>query len=149
MSKERRDHTLQPTALVHEAYLRLIDSTGIDWKGRAHFFAVAALQMRRVLVEHARARRAKKRGGTRVTLDEAIAPAPDDVLDVLALDEALTRLAGRSERQCRVVELRFFAGLSVKETAFVMGISETTVKEQWRLARARLRRELSRNGGAS
>lgn len=145
MQGERNDHTLQPTALVHEAYLRLIDSSRVDWNGKTHFFAVAATQMRRVLADHARAHGALKRGGgVRLSnLSEAFAAGPDDTLDTLALDEALERLARRSVRQCRVVELRYFAGLSVEETARFLDVSPGTVKGDWRVARAWLARELS------
>jgi RNA polymerase sigma factor (TIGR02999 family) len=145
MRQERRDHTLQPTALVHEAYLRLIDASQVDWRGKTHFFALAARQMRRILVEHARAHGASKRGGgaRKVTLDESVAITPNGVLDVLALDEALVRLAGESNRQVKVVELRFFGGLSVEETAHILEISDGTVKRDWRVAKAWLSRELA------
>ena len=145
MRAERRDHSLQPTALVHEAYLRLIDGERVSWQGRAHFFAVAATQMRRILAEHARARKAGKRGGNarKVTLDDTMAVTTAGVVDMLALDEALDRLARESPRQVRVVELRFFGGLSVEETAQLLEISMSTVKGDWRVARAWLARELS------
>jgi RNA polymerase sigma factor (TIGR02999 family) len=145
MRQERRDHTLQPTALVHEAYLRLIDTARIDWQGKSHFFAVAATQMRRILADHARARRAAKRGGAarKLTLDDSLAMTRDGFLDALALDEALDRLTRESPRQSRVVELRFFGGLSVPETAHVLRVSEGTVKGDWRVARAWLYRELA------
>jgi len=139
---ERAGHTLQPTALVHEAYLRLCDGSRIDIQGKTHFFALAARQMRFVLVNHARARKAKKRSGLRVTLNESLGTDSGDPLDVLALDEALTRLAEKSPRQSRVVELRCFAGLNVAETAAVLGVSDRTVKNDFRVAQAWLLREL-------
>ena len=142
---ERPGNSLQPTDVVHEAYLRLIEQDRMDWKGTTHFFAMAATQMRRVLVDHARAAAAAKRGGrpTRITLTEDLARAPERSVEFLALDEALTRLALRNERQGRVAEMRLFAGLLVKETAFYLGVSERTVKEDWRVARAWLMKELS------
>jgi len=145
MRSERRDHTLQPTALVHEAYLRLVDRTRVDWQGKTHFYAVAATQMRRVLAEHARARRAGKRGGgaRKVTLEDLVGITAGGLVDVLALDEALEKLAQASPRQGRVVELRFLAGLSIEETAHVLDVSVGTVKGDWRVARAWLARELS------
>ncbi len=137
--RERPGHTLQPTALVHEAYLRLVGHAGGEWKSRAHFYAVAARVMRRILINHAEAHRAAKRGGDRhrVTLAEDQTPAPEarDV-DLLALDEALAGLEALDERQCRVVELRFFAGLGVEETARVLGVSDRTVELDWKMARA-------------
>ena len=144
MKSERRDHSLTPTAVVHEAYLRLIDNTRTDWHGKTHFLAVAAIQMRRVLVDHARAHDARKRGGDRlrISLDETANWQPGVLLDVLALNEALGTLAAISPRQAGVVELRFFGGLGVKETALYLKVSERTVKEDWRVARAWLRREL-------
>ena len=141
---------MQPTALVHEAYLRLIDQTRVDWNGRAHFLAVAATMMRRVLVEHARARQRLKRGGgwERLSLDRADALMPGiPQADILALDEALTRLAVEDEREAKIVELRFFAGLSVEETAAALGVSPRTVEDDWAMAKTWLKRELSR--GAS
>jgi RNA polymerase sigma factor (TIGR02999 family) len=148
MREERPDHTLQPTALVHEAFIRLIDITRVDWHGKSHFVAMAATQMRRVLVEHARARRAQKRGSDprKVTLDENVAITPEHTLDPIAFDEALDKLAIESRRQSRVAELRCFAGLGVKEAAYILGVSETTVKRDWRVARAWLRRELAGAG---
>jgi len=145
MRGERPDHTLQPTALVHEAYLKLVDLTKIDWQGKTHFFAVAATQMRRVLADHARTRRADKRGGgaRKVTLSDPSAITPTGLVDMLDLDEAMDRLAGESPRQSRVVELRFFGGLSVKETAHVLDVSEGTVKGDWKVAKAWLARELA------
>ena len=144
MKGERRDHSLTPTAVVHEAYLRLIDNTRTDWRGKTHFFAVAAIQMRRVLVDHARAHDARKRGGDRlrISLAETADLKPGVSLDVLALNEAIGKLATLSPRQASVVELRFFGGLGVKESALYLQVSERTVKEDWRVARAWLRREL-------
>jgi RNA polymerase sigma factor (TIGR02999 family) len=146
---ERREHTLAPTALVHEVYLRLVDQRRANWQNRAQFFAVAAQLMRRILVDHARARRAHKRGGsaTFVPLEEAREPAtPAAVVDVLAIDTALTRLAALDADQARLVEMRFFAGLSVEEIAHVLGRSERTIKREWRLARAWLYRALRVEG---
>ncbi len=142
--KERRDHTLQPTALVHEAYLRLVDGKGEGYQNREHFFRVAAVVMRHILIKHARARGAQKRGGEqeRVPLAEEMAvELPSDV-DLLALDEALTKLGELDARQAQVVELRFFAGLSVEESAEVLGVSKRTVEGDWQLARAWLWRAL-------
>ena len=145
MRHERDGHTLQPTALANEAFIRLIDQKSIDWKNRAHFFALAAQAMRRVLVDHARARGAIKRGGDRrrIALAEDAAIELDQLDDLLALDEALHKLAGLSERQARIVELRFFGGLSIEETAELIGVSPRTVKGDWRVSRAWLERELS------
>jgi len=143
---ERPGHTLQPTALVHEAYLRMVGQTRAEWKGRGHFYAVAARVMRRILINHAEAHRAVKRGGgcRRVTLSEAPTPVPDaPEVDLLALDEALSRLEALDERQCRVVELRFFSGLSVQETAGVLGVSDRTVELDWKMARAWLMTQLA------
>jgi RNA polymerase sigma factor (TIGR02999 family) len=146
--RERPDHTLQPTALVHEAYMRLaghVEQHGADWRDRAHFFGVAARVMRQVLVDHARAHQAAKRGSgqARVTLSEGVRIVEDETVDLLALDVALTRLASLDADQARLVELRFFAGLTVEETAEVVGRSSTSVKREWRAARAWLHRELS------
>jgi len=142
---ERPDHTLTPTALVHELYLRLIDQSRTDWQNRAQFYGVAAQVMRRILVDFARARHAEKRGGSRVfvSLDAAMAETADSrVADVLAIDDALERLATRDPDQVRIIELRFFAGLSVEETAHVVARSARTVSREWRLAKAWLYREL-------
>jgi RNA polymerase sigma factor (TIGR02999 family) len=148
MRRERPGHTLTPTAVVHEAYLRLIDNTRIDWKGRAHFFAIAAKEMRQVLVRHALNRKAQKRGGkaTRITLNDDVAVTPVRTIDILALNEALGQLAALSPRQSRVFEFRALAGMSVAETAFILEVSERTVKEDWRAARAWLARELTSTG---
>src|SRR5262245_15539081 len=144
LAAERPGATLQPTALVHEAYLRLIDYDRIDWQGKTHFLAMAATQMRRILVERARGQAAQKRGGRghRITLTEALTPTSDPSVELLALDEALSRLGARSPRQAQVAELRLFAGLFAREAAFCLGVSERTVKEDWRVARAWLMKEL-------
>jgi len=146
MRREGGEHTLQATALVHEAYLRLVDQKHVDWKNRAHFFAIAAQSMRRVLVDHARGRLAEKRGGgvEKVTLsDAAVGANDDDAVDVLALHDALERLAALDPDQARVVELRYFGGMNIDETAEALGISAATVKREWAVARAWLKRELS------
>lgn len=143
MRNERDDHTLQPTALVHEAYMRLMDQRSVSWQNRSHFFGIASQAMRRILVDHARKRRASKRhGGERVTLDESVSAPPVQSLDVIALDSALTRLAELNERQASVVELRFFGGLDIDQTAEALGISPATVKRDWTFARAFLQREM-------
>ncbi|HEX7117701.1 MAG TPA: sigma-70 family RNA polymerase sigma factor [Longimicrobiales bacterium] len=143
--RERPDHTIDTTALIHEAYLRLVDQTRVRWRDRAHFYGVAALAMRRVLVNYAEARRAAKRGGGAavVTLDESILALDDRQADeLLALDQALTRLRAFNPRGARVVEYRFFAGLSHDEIADLLGVSGITVRRAWDAARAWLRREL-------
>jgi RNA polymerase sigma-70 factor (ECF subfamily) len=143
MRNERDDHTLQPTALVHEAYMRLMDQRSVSWQNRSHFYGIASQAMRRILVDHARKRRASKRhGGERVTLDESVSAPPVQSLDVIALDSALTRLAELNERQASVVELRFFGGLDIDQTAEALGISSATVKRDWTFARAFLQREM-------
>jgi len=144
MARRQAGHTLQPTALVHEAYLRLAGSEGDPWESRAHFMAVASRAMRQILINHARDKAAAKRGGDRerVTLDEAVAVSDVRVLDVLALDLALSKLAGLNERQARIVELRFFGGLTIAEAAHVLGVGTTTVEDDWRMAKAWLSREL-------
>jgi RNA polymerase sigma factor (TIGR02999 family) len=142
---EHREHTLDPTALVHEAYLRLVDQRNATWENRAQFFGVVAQVMRRILVDYARARYAKKRGGSAVlvSLQAAAAESSDpQIADIIAIDEALGRLAVRDPDQVRIIELRFFAGLSVEETAHVLARSPRTVKREWRLAKAWLHREL-------
>jgi RNA polymerase sigma-70 factor (ECF subfamily) len=152
LRQQRHDHTLQPTALVHEAYLKLGGHEGAGWKDRAHFIAVAATAMRQILTDHARRRSAEKRGGggdwERVSLDRAMMPGAgegdEDAVDVIALDECLTRLAALDPRKHRIVELRFFGGLSVDEVAEVVGVSKTTVENEWRAARAWLGVELSK-----
>lgn len=143
LRRERPDHSLTPTALVHEAYLKLIDQRRVQWQNRAQFFAIAARLMRRVLVDHARARAtAKRSAGLSIALDEVdVSTAPMDV-DVLAIDAALDELAAVDERQSQLVELRFFAGLTVEETASALGVAPITVKRDWALARAWLFRAL-------
>ncbi len=145
ISGERAGHTLQTTALVNEAYLRLVDSSRVQWHDRAHFFAVSAQLMRRILVDYARARRSQKRGGemTRVSLTGALPIAYQREPDLVALDDALSTLAAIDPRKGRVVELRFFGGLSVEETAEVLEVSPDTVMRDWRLAKSWLLRELS------
>lgn len=145
LRSERRNHTLQPTALVHEAYLRLIDQTQVQWNDRAHFFAVAARAMRRILVDHGVARRAQKRGGGNpvLRLESDTAPATMREVDPVVLDDALKTLAELDERKAQVVELRFFGGLSVEETSEALSISVSTVEADWRMAKAWLSRELS------
>ena len=145
LQRERREHTLQPTALVHEAYMRLIDQHSVDWRNRAQFFGVAAQMMRRILKNHAEARRAEKRGGgaERVTLTSDLNIASRADVDVLAIDQALTRLAELDKRQAEIVELRIFGGLSVAEVSEVLGVSEPTVKRDWSMAKAWLKRELA------
>lgn len=145
---EGRDHTLQPTALVHEVYLRLAGS-GVDWNGPAHFLALAAREMRRILVDHARAAGAAKRGGglQRIPLADDLAMVQSRPLDSLALDEALDHLAARHSRRARVVEMRLFAGMLHDEIAAVLGVTDRTVKEDWKMARAWLARELRRGSG--
>ena len=144
LRKERAGHTLQPTALVHEAYLRLHDQRDVHWQNRAHFFGVAAQAMRRILVDHARGRLRAKRGGAdrRVTLTESALVAAERSVDVIDLDAALERLSVLDPRQGRVVELRYFGGLSVEETAEVLEISPATVKREWTMAKAWLHSEL-------
>ena len=146
MRRERPDHTLQPTALVHETYVRLADDSG-RFENRAHFFGVAASAMRRVLVDHARARGAQKRGGGEAPLNlddlDNLPGVPAAGVDLVALDDALSRLAALDPRQAQVVELRFFGGLSVEETAALLALSPRTVKREWQLARAWLKRALA------
>jgi len=147
MRRERPWQSLQTTALVHEAYLRLVDQRAVEWQNRNHFFAISASLMRRILVDHARQHQAVKRGGTDLkllALDDAEASPVGDDIDLVALDQALERLALLDEQQSRVVELRFFSGLSVEETAEVLNVSTRTVKREWRAAKAWLLRELSR-----
>jgi RNA polymerase sigma factor (TIGR02999 family) len=141
---ERADHTLQPTALVNEVFLRLLDGRNVSWQNRTHFFALAARMMRHILVDHARARVAKKRGGGAVPLliEGPFDPSPLSDRALLALDDALTRLKRMDVRQCRIVELRYFAGQTLEETAASLGISVSTVKREWTMARAWLRREV-------
>ena len=144
LRRERPGHTLQPTAIVNELYLKLLGRQGADWQGRAHFFAIAAQSMRRILVEHARRRDAKKRGGegTRYLLDTVVMTEPRAV-DLIALDDALAKLTALDEEQGRVVELRFFGGLTEEETAEVLSVSSKTIQRKWLAARTFLFRELS------
>jgi RNA polymerase sigma factor (TIGR02999 family) len=147
LRRQRPDHTLQTTALVNEAYLRLIDSSQVQWQNRAHFFAISAQLMRRILVDFARSRQNLKRGGDveRVSLDEALVVAPERGADLLALDDALTQLAALNSRQAQVVELRYFGGLSEEEAAEALKVSLRTVQRDWKLARLWLYRELSKD----
>ena len=144
MAREPVGHTLQATALVNEAYVRLIDAREVDWRDRAHFFALSARIMRRILVDHARTRHARKRSGhaERVTFDEALVVSDEPSLDFVALDDALAALEKFDERKSRVIEMRFFTGLSVEETASVLKVSPDTVMRDWRLAKAWLQREM-------
>ncbi len=147
LQQESPGHTLQPTALVNEAFLRLVDQTRVNWQGRTHFFAVGAQAMRRILVDHARGKKRTKRGGNRqrISLNEELTLSPERDEDLLALDEALERLSLQDARQAKIVELRFFGGLGVKEVAHVLGISERTVRNEWTMVRAWLRRELAKD----
>ena len=149
LGRERPGQTLQPTALVNEAYLRLAKDRKQEWGSRARVVGIAAMSMRQILIERARARDAQKRGGgrARVTLDEGLLAARSQTVDLLAVDEALIRLAGIDARQARLVELRFFGGLTVEECAEVLGVSPATVKRDWTLARAWLQREITRTPG--
>jgi|SRR5947209_15016885 len=150
LRRERTDHTLQSAALVHEAYVRLTGKSAPDWQNRSHFFGVAARLMREILVEHARNRGAAKRGEgvSPIAFDEVLhLPQPRNV-DLILLDDALRRLSELDERQCRVVELRFFAGLSIEETSEALDISTATVSREWTTARLWLRREIARSGAA-
>jgi RNA polymerase sigma-70 factor, ECF subfamily len=150
MFGERAGHTLQTTALVNEAYLRLVNSRRVNWQNRAHFFAISAQLMRRILVDHARARGYQKRGGgvPKVTLDEALVGSEEKGRNLVALDDALTALAEVDLRKSKVVELRFFGGLSVEETAEVLKVSPETVMRDWRLAKAWLAREMGKSEAA-
>jgi RNA polymerase sigma factor (TIGR02999 family) len=144
MRRERGDHTLQATALVNEAYLKLIEQRSVDWQGRSHFFGLAAQMMRRILIDHARGHlRGKRGGGERpVPLDEAVVFSPEQSSELIRLDESLLRLAKIDPRQAKIVELRFFGGLTVEQTAEVMGISPKTVKRDWSVAKAWLHGDL-------
>lgn len=147
LSRERAGHTLQTTALVHEAYLKLVKQKNIAWESRSHFLAIAAKLMRQILIDYARTKRRAKRGSAKdtVLLEDALTVGTDETnFDLLALDEALTRLALKEEYLANVVELRFFSGLSIEDTAKVLGISDSTVKRDWQMAKAWLHRELSR-----
>jgi RNA polymerase sigma factor (TIGR02999 family) len=145
LRRERQGHTLEPTALVHEAYARLIDRNRVQWQGRTHFFAVAAQTMRRILVEHARGRHAARRGGggLRITLDETVISGDRRDVDLIALDDALNGLTAVDMMQARIVELRYFAGLTIEETAEVLASSAATVKREWTIAKAWLYRKMS------
>ena len=146
LQKERAGHTLRTTALVHEAYLRLVDQSSVTWESRSHFFAIAATMMRRILIDYAKNRHRIRRGGLAddMPLENALTIAVSDTdFDLIALDEALNRLADKDEHLARVVDLRFFSGLDVKETASVLNISESTVKRDWQMAKAWLHRELT------
>lgn len=149
LRSERQDHTLQPTALVHEAYLRLVSQHSTDWKDRAHFFAIAARVIRRILVDHARQKQAHKRGGgqQRVALDPAEFAEPGTDPDLVALDEALETLAGIDPRQAQIVEMRFFGGLTVEEIAECLGIGRRSVDREWAAARAWLYLQLAGDSG--
>ncbi|MEP6703859.1 MAG: sigma-70 family RNA polymerase sigma factor, partial [Acidobacteriota bacterium] len=147
LRRERPNHTLQTTALIHEAYVKLVDQREANWESRNHFFAIAAQAMRRILIDYARARRQEKRGGDNVTLaldDAALIITDERDIDLLALDQALNRLAKIDEQQVRIVELRYFSGLSLDETAEAIGISRATVAREWSVAKSWLRRELTR-----
>jgi RNA polymerase sigma factor (TIGR02999 family) len=148
LRRERGGHTLQTTALVHEAYLRLIDQKEVQWRNRAHFFALSAQMMRRILVDSARARKRRKRGGgaLQITFDEGLEVSDERAAEVVALDEALQSLAEFDQRKSRMVELRFFAGLSIEETAEVLGVSPGTVMRDWTLAKTWLQREIKKRG---
>jgi RNA polymerase sigma-70 factor, ECF subfamily len=150
LSRERRDHTLQPTAVVHEAYFRLVDQKNVHWQNRQHFFGVAAQAMRRVLVDHARSHQSLKRGGAqgKVSLESAMVCATDRSAELVAIDEALGRLVTFDPQQARIIELRFFGGLTVEETAQVLGISPATVKRDWSVAKAWLAREIGKERGS-
>jgi RNA polymerase sigma-70 factor, ECF subfamily len=142
--RERPDHTMQPTALVHEAYVRLVGSENVAWENRAHFFNVAAQVMRNIIVDHARRHKAEKRGsGQKVSLDEALSFSSERNIDLIELDEALTKLAELDIQQSRIVELRFFGGLKIEEVAAVLNISETTVSREWLKAKLWLRSQLT------
>jgi RNA polymerase sigma-70 factor (ECF subfamily) len=147
MRSERGNHTLQPTALVNEAYTRLVQQPQIPWQSRVHFFATASHLMRHILVDHARARSAGKRGGLQrqITLDDALLPSSDRTIDVLILNEALENLAQFDPRQARIVELHFFGGLTFAEIALILNVTERTIKRDWSMARAWLKGELSKS----
>ena len=144
MRRERSDHTLQATALVHEAYLKLVEQRSVDWQGRAHFFGIAAQMMRRILIDHARGHLRDKRGSGEkpIPLDDALVFAPEQSMQMVKLDESMERLAKIDPRQSKIVELRFFGGLTVEQTAEVLGISPKTVKRDWSIAKAWLHGDL-------
>ena len=146
LRRERSDHTLQPTALVHEAYLRLVGQNPIEWQNRAHFFGIAARLMREILIEYARGRNRQKRGGaykTQIAVSDAVSFNDEEQFDVIAVDEALNMLEKLDERQARIVELKFFGGLTIEEIAEVLGISATTVKREWSTAKLLLYKMLN------
>ncbi len=145
MQNERPDHTLQATALVHEAYMRLVDWKNVSWENRAQFFSVAAEVMRKVLIDHARARQMQKRSGHKLVLDEAISMPDHRQIDLIALDEALQSLEKLDPRQAKIVELRFFGGLTIEETAYILKVSASTVRREWTFAKAWFQRELGQN----
>jgi RNA polymerase sigma factor (TIGR02999 family) len=147
LRRERPGHTLQTTALINEAYLRLVNQQNIQWENRSHFYAIAARLMRQILVDHARKRQAAKRGGSdiKVQFEEEMVISAGENVDLLALDEALTRLAEIDPQQSRIVELRYFSGLSVEETAELLSVSSRTVKRDWNVAKAWLRRQISKD----
>lgn len=147
MRRESASHTLQTNALVNEAYLRLVNQQNVDWQNRAHFFAIAAQVMRHLLVDHARSKQYAKRGGgaVQVTLDEGLAASDENSVELLALHQALERLEAIDDRKSKIVELRYFGGLSTEETAEVLGVSEITIKREWAKAKAWLFRELSQS----
>lgn len=149
MRRERSDHTLQPTALVHEAYLKLVKQRSVDWQGRAHFFGIAAQMMRRILIDHARGHLRDKRGGglKPVPLEDHLVFAPEQSSELVKLDQSLERLAKLDPRQSKIVELRFFGGLTVEQTAEVLGISPKTVKRDWSMAKAWLHGDLKIDHG--
>jgi RNA polymerase sigma-70 factor (ECF subfamily) len=147
LRNERQGHTLQTTALIHEAYLKLLGNERIEWQNRSHFFAIASTAMRRILVDHARERHREKRGGNaeNLPLDEAFQISSNEKsVDLIALDEALNRLAKLDARQAKIVELRYFSGLSNDETAAILGVSEGTVRNDWKIAKAWLKQEISK-----
>jgi RNA polymerase sigma factor (TIGR02999 family) len=151
LRRERQNHTLQTTALIHEAYLKLVEQNRVNWQNREHFFAISANVMRRILVNWANARQRKKRGGTaeNVGMDESmLIVATQNDVDLLGLDEALTRLGRMDKQQEQIVELRYFSGLTIEETADVLGVSPATIKRDWRMTKAWLHRELSRKDGS-
>jgi len=147
LRRERVNHTLQPTALINEAYLKLIDQRDVKWQNRAHFFAIAAQAMRRILVDHARERMREKRGGAaeNLPIDEALTiVSQEKAVDLVALDEALNKLVTFDERQAKVVELRYFSGLSIDETAAVLNVSNVTIRRDWNMAKAWLHQEITK-----
>lgn len=151
LQRERGNHTLQPTALVHEAYLRMVDQSRVQWQGRAHFFGVAAQMMRRILVDHARTQGARKRGGdvNKIQLEDGLAVGTSREAGLIAVDDALRALEAVDPEKAKIVEMRFFAGLSIEETAAAMGLSTATVNRHWRMAKAWLHAELGKEEAGS